>query len=184
MRAPIAAVTLVLTILAGAGCGKDGASSPADGGADTRSPLDGGGSVSATWSSYCTQESARVMACGEMFSAASCAEQGVCMANVAVPEYIGPLTTCLLRRACDDNDDQCYTQAAEMGNGRATVRATTAACLDKFDTCVDSNVGIDFCANLGLSTDAFLREVDGCLSQACAPSDTCLQALLTRSGCD
>jgi hypothetical protein len=104
------------------------------------------------------------------------------MGNIAVPEYVGPLTECLVKRPCDKSDDDCYEQAAQRGAGRPTSQATIRACTAKYADCQDQERAF-ICNLLGLSQDAFLREVDGCLGGSCAGLQSCMQGLFASKGC-
>ena len=150
------------------GCGGGG-----NGGADAGANQ----SIASRWQDYCTAEGRRRMTCGTTPSPASCASQGVCLANVARPELVPPLIECLLARACDDTDDLCYAQASEMGARTPRAAAAVSSCFDRLEQCQDANT--DVCAGLGLTSDSFVTQIQGCLARACNEVDACLQGLLT-----
>ncbi len=171
MRAAL--LLLLAAFLGGPSCDEDGAPPPADAGRI---------SVPTLWAGYCTQEVQREMGCGQMPDPQGCAEEGVCMENIAVPEYVPPLIECLNRRRCDESDDDCYEQAAQRGAARATVNTSTSTCLAKHQACADDR-GPFICSVLGMAHDAFLQQVDGCLAQPCPTLGSCLESLLRSNGC-
>jgi hypothetical protein len=165
------ALALPLLLLTACDDGKNGS---------TRSTAE----IQAEWGAHCDA----FAACPDGRAADACKAEFTCMEAAMRADVLDKAVACEHARACDTNDDACYSVEALGLTPSAAAMTFRTDCQAKRTTCANEGTSFadDYCYTAAMFEDATISTLSTCLSGACADVRTCFETAFAAAapGCN